>query len=95
MPSPNSAVHSELIKSAIDVKCHIQITAFTISICTLMALHHAVILGVDKQAAVAVVVVVSLDASGQCGQFAICQINSVHTVNFFVVTDNYDWTDFH
>ena len=71
MPSPDGTVKPELITLAIDVKFHIQITAFTISLCALIALYYAVRLGVDKLSAAVVVVVVSLDASGQCGQLAI------------------------
>ena len=71
MPSPDGTVKPELITLAIDVKFHIQITAFTISLCALIALYHAVRLGVDKLSAAFVVVIILLDASGQCRQLAI------------------------
>ena len=71
MPSPDGTVKPELITLAIDVKFHIQITAFTISLCALIALYHAVRLGVDKLSATFVVVIILLDASRQCGQLAI------------------------
>ena len=71
MPSPDGTVKPELITLSIDVKFHIQITAFTISLCALIALYHAVRLGVDKLSAAFVVIIILLDASGQCGQLAI------------------------
>ena len=71
MPSPDGTVKPELITLAIDVKFHIQITAFTISLCALIALYHAVRLGVDKLSAAFVVIIILLDASRQCGQLAI------------------------
>ena len=71
VPSPNDVVHLNKITFSRDTKMHIQITIFAIPLCALFATHQAVRFGVHEQSAAVVVVVVSLDASRQCGQLAI------------------------
>ena len=71
VPSPDYFVHLELTIFARGTKVHIQITVFTISLCALSASHHLARLPVHELSAAVVVVVVSLDASRQCGQLAI------------------------
>ena len=71
VPSPDYFVHLELTIFARGTKVHIQITVFTISLCALSASHHLARPLIHELSAVVVVVVVSLDASRQCGQLAI------------------------
>ena len=71
VPSPDYFVHLELTIFARGTKVHIQITVFTISLCALSASHHLARPLIHELSAVVVVVVVSLDASHQCGQLAI------------------------
>ena len=81
VPSPNDVVHLNKITFSRDTKMHIQITIFAIPLCALFATHQAVRFGVHEQSAAVVVVIILLDASRQCGQLAIRQINSIHTLN--------------
>ena len=71
MPRPDYAMHEDMITLAIDVSTHRQITMFTVSFTVFLPSHHAVRLGIHKQSAAVVVVVILLDASGQYGQLAI------------------------
>ena len=71
VPSPNGAVHEDMIKSAIDVSTHRQITMFAVFFTVFLPSHHAVRLGIHKQSAAVVVIIILLDASRQCGQLAI------------------------
>ena len=83
VPSPDYDVHLEFTMSATDIKIHKQISVFTISLTVRPTFNHPARLLVHKLSALGVVVVVPLDASHQCGQLAICQINSIH--NFFKI----------
>ena len=71
VPCPNGAVHEESITFAKGIKIYIHITAYAISSCVLITLHHAIRCSVHEQAAAVVVVIILLDASRQCGQLAI------------------------
>ena len=71
VPCPDYAMHEDMITLAIDVSTHRQITMFTVSFTVFLPSHHAVRLGIHKQSAAVVVVVILLDASGQYGQLAI------------------------
>ena len=81
VPCPNGAVHEESITFAKGIKIYIHITAYAISSCVLITLHHAIRCSVHELSAAVVIIIVLLDASRQCGQLAICQINSIHIIS--------------
>ena len=71
VPCPNGAVHEESITFSKGIKINIHITAYAISSCVLITLHHAIRCSVHEQSAAVVVIIILLDASRQCGQLAI------------------------